>query len=114
MIGRIVLDGTPETTVDWTKNQPLVIQIPLEELKDSLDWRCFGSRIDKDGRFRVEDVPPGNMAGSHRELRYVPPCSGRGGHDRPGEKNRHRARGPGRTADEPIDLGRSRSGSSRR
>jgi beta-lactamase regulating signal transducer with metallopeptidase domain/thiol-disulfide isomerase/thioredoxin/uncharacterized GH25 family protein len=59
VIGRIVLDGTPETTVDWTKNQPLTIRVPLQEVKDSATWRCFGSYIDKEGRFRVEDVPPG-------------------------------------------------------
>ena len=59
VLGRIVVDGTPETPLDWTKNQPVVIQIPLDEVKDSLGWRCFGSHIDKDGRFRVEDVPPG-------------------------------------------------------
>ena len=60
VLGRIVVDGTPDTPVDWTKNQPVVIRIPLNEVKDSLAWRCFGSHIDKDGRFRVEDVPPGN------------------------------------------------------
>jgi beta-lactamase regulating signal transducer with metallopeptidase domain/thiol-disulfide isomerase/thioredoxin len=59
VIGRVVVDGTPEVPVDWTKNQPMAIQLPLEEVKDSLDWRRFGSHIDKDGRFHVEDVPPG-------------------------------------------------------
>jgi peroxiredoxin len=59
VLGRIVIHGTPATPIDWTKNQPVVIQIPLQEVKDSLDWRQFGSHIDKDGRFRVEDVPPG-------------------------------------------------------
>ena len=59
VLGRIVLDGTPESPLDWTKNQPVVIQIPFTEVKDSLGWRCFGSNIDKDGRFRVEDVSPG-------------------------------------------------------
>ena len=59
MIGRVVVDGTPETPVDWTKNQPVVIHVPLEELNDSLAWRRFASHFDKDGRFRIEDVPPG-------------------------------------------------------
>jgi beta-lactamase regulating signal transducer with metallopeptidase domain/thiol-disulfide isomerase/thioredoxin/protocatechuate 3,4-dioxygenase beta subunit len=59
VVGRIVLDGARQTTVDWTKNQPVMIRVPLRETKDSLTWRCFGSYIDKDGRFRVDDVPPG-------------------------------------------------------
>ncbi len=62
VLGRIVVDGTPETPVDWTKNQPVVLQVPLEEVKVQLDFRCFGSHIDKDGRFRIEDVPPGKYA----------------------------------------------------
>lgn len=59
VLGRVVVQGTPEAPLDWAKNQPVVIQIPFEDVKVSADWRCFGSYIDKDGRFRVEDVPPG-------------------------------------------------------
>jgi beta-lactamase regulating signal transducer with metallopeptidase domain/peroxiredoxin/protocatechuate 3,4-dioxygenase beta subunit len=59
VIGRVVVDGNPEPPVDWTKNQPVVIHVPHEELKDPLDWRQFASHIDKEGRFRVEDVPQG-------------------------------------------------------
>ncbi len=59
VIGCIVLDGAPATTVDWTKNQPVTIRVPLLEVKDSLTWRCFGSYFDKEGRFRVNDVPAG-------------------------------------------------------
>ena len=59
VIGRVVVDGTPDAPVDWTKNHPVAIHVPHEELKDSLDWRTFGSHLDKDGRFRIEDVPPG-------------------------------------------------------
>ena len=59
VIGRVAVDGTPEAPVDWTKNQPVVIQLPIEELKDSLDWHRFAAHIDKDGCFRIEDVPPG-------------------------------------------------------
>ena len=59
VIGRVVIDGTPETPVDWTKNHPVMIHVPYLELKDSLDWRSFGSHLDKDGRFHIEDVLPG-------------------------------------------------------
>jgi peroxiredoxin len=59
VIGRVVVDGTPESPVDWTKNQPVVIHVSHEELKDSLDWRQYAAHLDKDGRFRIEDVPSG-------------------------------------------------------
>ena len=60
VLGRVVIDGNPEVPVDWTKNQPVVIQLPVDEREDPLGGRRFSSHIDKDGRFRVEDVPPGN------------------------------------------------------
>ncbi len=60
VIGRMVIDGTPEAPVDWTKNQPVAIRLPVDELKDPLGGRRFAGHIDKDGRFRIEDVPPGN------------------------------------------------------
>ncbi len=50
--GRVVLDGQPETPVDWTKNQPLVIHVRRE-------GRQYAADLDKDGGFRLEDVPPG-------------------------------------------------------
>ena len=59
VVGRLVVEGTPEAPVDWTKNQPVVLHVPHEGLKDSLDWRQFASHINKDGRFHIEDVPPG-------------------------------------------------------
>ena len=48
--GRIVIDGTPESPVDWTLNDPV-------EIGARGGW--FASKIDKDGRFRIEDVPAG-------------------------------------------------------
>ena len=50
--GRVVLDGKPETPVNWTKNQPVVIRVRR-------DGRQFAADLDKDGGFRIEDVPPG-------------------------------------------------------
>jgi 5-hydroxyisourate hydrolase-like protein (transthyretin family) len=50
VIGRLVLDGTPESPVDWTRNEPAEITIPG-------GW--LASNIDKDGRFRIEDVRAG-------------------------------------------------------
>ena len=43
VIGRVAVDGTPASPVDWTKNQPVVIHVPREELNDSLDWRQFAA-----------------------------------------------------------------------
>ena len=57
--GRVVVNGTPEPPVDWMKNQPVVIHVSHEELKDSLDWRQYAAHLDKDGRFHIDDVPPG-------------------------------------------------------
>jgi peroxiredoxin/protocatechuate 3,4-dioxygenase beta subunit len=48
--GRIVIGGTPESPVDWTLNEPVEITV-------GGGW--FASKIDKDGRFRVEDIPAG-------------------------------------------------------
>ncbi len=52
VIGRLILDGEPGTPIDWTQNPPVVIHGPLGQSE-------FISNLDKDGRFRVEDVPPG-------------------------------------------------------
>jgi thiol-disulfide isomerase/thioredoxin len=52
VIGRLVLDGEPGTPIDWTRNPPVVIE-------DAGRRSQFSSDLDKDGRFRIEDVPPG-------------------------------------------------------
>jgi hypothetical protein len=65
VIGRIVLDGTPAVPVDWTQNEPVVIgaatKMPGSQRISSVQFAPtrFGSKIDKDGRFRIEDVPAG-------------------------------------------------------
>jgi RNA polymerase sigma factor (sigma-70 family) len=65
VIGRFVLDGTPAAPVDWTHNEPVVIgvaeRIPGSKRIGSVQFAPirFASKIDKDGRFRVEDVPAG-------------------------------------------------------
>jgi peroxiredoxin len=62
VIGRLMIEGTPVAPVDWSKSQPVMIQVPLEELKVPLGWRRFASHLDKDGRFHIEDVSPGKYA----------------------------------------------------
>ena len=60
MIGRVVLDGDPEVPVDWTQNEPASISTPQTRRAAGDFVRRFGSTIDKDGRFRIEDVIPGH------------------------------------------------------
>ncbi len=71
VIGRVVLDGIPEAPVNWTQNMPATLTTPREG-PGARDFALrFGSKIDKDGRFRIEDVTPG-----HYELRVdVNPCA---------------------------------------
>ncbi len=58
--GRAVLDGVPEAPVDWTRNDPATIMTPREEWsKRAGAISRFAANLDKDGRFRVEDVPAG-------------------------------------------------------
>ena len=61
VIGRVVLDGIPEAPVDWTQNEPATITTPRRGRAARDVVRRFGSKIDKDGRFRIEDVTPGPL-----------------------------------------------------
>ena len=65
VIGRIVLDGTPESPIDWTRNEPVEIGL------------FAASNIDKDGRFRIEDVPSGRHM---LDVRVNAPNHGPAGH----------------------------------
>ena len=64
VIGRIVLDGTPEAPVDWTANEPVMLGVPAEGSDPKrfgmlfFGRSLFASYLDKDGRFRIDDVPP--------------------------------------------------------
>jgi peroxiredoxin len=60
VVGRIVLDGTPESPIAWRTNEPVVIDAPRgEDGRESPSGGRFGANLDEDGRFRVEDVPAG-------------------------------------------------------
>jgi len=67
VIGRVVLDGTPEAPVDWTDNEPVLLGVPPEDSDPSRfgllsrGSTLFASHIDKDGRFRIDDVPAGKF-----------------------------------------------------
>ncbi len=60
VIGRVVLDGAPPEPVDWRTNDPAVLETPrTEQRKAAARWLTFASRLDENGRFRLEDVAPG-------------------------------------------------------
>jgi hypothetical protein len=65
VIGRFVLDGTPEAPVDWTDNEPVMLGVRPENRDPNRFGLLYGSSslfatsIDKDGRFRIDDVPSG-------------------------------------------------------
>ena len=57
------MDGTPETLIDWTRNEPVEIG-------------SFAAHIDKDGGFRIEDIPSGQHT---LDVRVSAPSQGAGG-----------------------------------
>jgi beta-lactamase regulating signal transducer with metallopeptidase domain/thiol-disulfide isomerase/thioredoxin len=60
VVGRVVLSETPEVPIDWRQNEPAQIHAPRSELARNPNvWPRFAGHIDKDGRFRIDDVPPG-------------------------------------------------------
>ena len=65
VIGRIVLDGTPEAPIDWTLNLPVLLGVPPEKSDPNRfglltrGSALFAAHINKDGRFRIDDVPAG-------------------------------------------------------
>ena len=60
VIGTVVLDGTPETPVNWRQNQPAEITRTRDELGEGpRGWDRFAANLEPDGRFRIDDVPPG-------------------------------------------------------
>jgi hypothetical protein len=63
VIGRIVVDGTPEAPIGWARNEPVEI-----------GW--FAAHIDKDGWFRIDDIPSGRHT---LDVRVTAPSHGAGG-----------------------------------
>ena len=104
VIGQVVLEGTPETPIEWTHNPPAM----MTRLKDKADnmasaYVSLGSNFDKDGRFRIDDVTPGTY-----ELSFSLNARPNPQAPEPGEaigSVRMSVTVPGGESDKPLDLG---------
>ena len=70
VVGKVVLDGTSDLKIDWTKNAPIEITLqpdPSEQqiippLKSGpFAGAQYAAKLDSDGRFQIEDVPLGRF-----------------------------------------------------
>jgi beta-lactamase regulating signal transducer with metallopeptidase domain/protocatechuate 3,4-dioxygenase beta subunit len=113
VVGRVALDGTPESPVDWTQSESIMLGVappvrPGQAQFGMLRFSSvlFASTIDMDGLFRIEDVPAGKyeLELSVNEARD-PRFSG------PGKTIGHLRMPvvvpeiPGGRSNEPLDLG---------
>ncbi len=63
VIGRVAVKAPPGVTIDWRRNEPATIQKrqALNLLgEDPHRFDRFAAGLDHDGRFRIDDVPPGS------------------------------------------------------
>ena len=101
VIGRVVLDGTPESPVDWTQNDA-----GRDQTRRRVGLALFASNIDKDGRFRIEDVPAGKYElESRRQWRPDPRFGGPGDVIGKVKMPFTVPEIPGGRSNEPLDLG---------
>jgi thiol-disulfide isomerase/thioredoxin len=60
VLGRVVLEGTPDDPVDWRRNEPVTLQpTRAARIKATRVLNTFAANLDETGRFRIEDVVPG-------------------------------------------------------
>ncbi len=105
VVGRVALKAAPGVIVDWRRNRPATVQrvrgfnlLPGARQNDR-----FAASLDKDGRFRIDDVPPG-----HYELTVTidaPPVLDRPGPVRALGRVRVPVDIPEGDSDAPVDLG---------
>ncbi|MCA1685981.1 MAG: carboxypeptidase regulatory-like domain-containing protein [Planctomycetia bacterium] len=61
VVGKVVVDGTPDTPIDWRQNNPAEIKLARGKLgQGPRGWDRYAANLDRDGRFRIDDVPPGS------------------------------------------------------
>ncbi len=68
VVGKVVLDGNPKVHIDWTKNKPVQISLQPDPAEQPIfpprktgppAFAIYATKLDADGRFRIEDVPLG-------------------------------------------------------
>jgi hypothetical protein len=113
VVGRVALDGTPESPVDWTQSESIMLGIAPPERPGSaragrvrFSAVLYASTIDKDGRFRIEDVPAGKYelelsVNGARDVRFSGPGETIGYLRMPVVVPEI----PGGRSNEPLDLG---------
>lgn len=61
IVGKVVLDRKPEVDIDWTTNEPASItRWNTKQNRRTQPYARYLGPIDKDGVFRIPDVPAGN------------------------------------------------------
>jgi RNA polymerase sigma factor (sigma-70 family) len=61
VVGRIALRAVSGVHVDWRRNRPATLRKARssDPVPDPRPFDQYASNLDKDGRFRIDDVPPG-------------------------------------------------------
>ncbi len=60
VVGRVVIAGTPESPVDWRQNDPAeMTPRPIFFRLGPPRFDRYAANLDREGRFRIDDVPPG-------------------------------------------------------
>ncbi len=107
VVGRLAIEGTPEFPVDWTKQEPVTLDAGLDQAATAPDrWYRVAANLEKDGSFRIDDVPAGMYRMRLRVNGSLPPGSG----DRDAqvgqvERSVEVPPIPGGRSNEPLDLG---------
>ncbi len=105
--GRLTIEGTPEFPVDWTHQEPVTLDAGLDQAATAPDrWYRVAANLEKDGTFRIDDVPSGKYRMRLRINGSLPPGSG-GGDAQVGRVDRSVEVPPipGGRSHEPLDLG---------
>ena len=110
VVGRVVLDGTPGRPGRLAAEPAGDDQASPDPSSGKGPRGCdrFAANLDKDGRFRIDDVPPGQLRADRPGERPARPQElRRRDRDRPGDPARHRPRRARRRPDRPRrDQGR--------
>ncbi|MHB1556653.1 MAG: carboxypeptidase regulatory-like domain-containing protein [Isosphaeraceae bacterium] len=105
--GRLAIEGTPEFPVDWTHQEPVILEAVREKGATALDSTYrVAANLEKDRHFRIDDVPSGTYQMRLRVKGTLPPGSG-GGDAEVGQVERSVEVPPipGGRSNEPLELG---------